>query len=137
MNTLSKVLPIYICFFLANIWFSLFNVTFWLSRIKTGVYKLPFFDKIFETWWGFTLAIWCFNAIFCYMGATLLVARAYKTSVDNFGVLMSAFVISQIVSTAVPLFFICTQTGEMPNRQEFIALGLILIASLILANSRS
>lgn len=136
MEALLKVLPIYVSLFISGIIFGFVNTTFWLSKVKSGMYTIPLVSKVFETWWGFTLAVWCFNAPF-YVTATLFVAYAYKTSVDNFGVLYSAFVIGHITSVIATMFFMYTQVGEMPNRKEWIALALVLVASLILANSRN
>lgn len=132
MSDLLKVLPIYILMFLANLLVAYFNVTILLSRIKSGVYQLPFIDKVFQTWWGFTLAAWAFNSIFCYVIATLLVTRAYKYSIDTYGVLISAFVISQIMSVTTHMFFFYLRAREMPTRNEGVALVLIVVAAYLI-----
>lgn len=146
MSALSKILPIYLSLIVANTVFNFLNITIWLSKIKSGVYTLPL-DKIpivnlifntapvFQSWWKFTIAAWCFNVI-GYIPATLIVAWAYKTSVDRYSVLYTAFVVNQIISIAIPMLFLYLQIGELPNKQEWFGLTLIFIASLIFANSR-
>ena len=146
MSALSKITPIYLSLLLAHFIFSFLNTIIWLSKIKSGIYTLPI-DKIplvniffktpliFETWWGFTMAAWTFN-VPGYIVATVIVALAYKTSVDNYGVLYPAFVVGQITPLLTSMFFLYFKVGEFPNKQEWFALSLILMASAILANSR-
>jgi len=136
LNGLLKVLPIYVSLFIAGAIFSFVNITFWLSKIKSGVYVLPFIDHVFQKCWTFTLAAWCFN-VPSYIIATLFVGYAYKTSVANYGILYSALVISNITSVFTMMFFMYIQTGEVPNKKEWMSLVLVLIASLLLTNSRS
>lgn len=147
MKDLLKILPIYGSLFLAGTIFSFVNITFWLSKLKSGIYtlplsKIPFINLIFktnpvfETWYGFTLAAWCFNIPY-YIMATFFVGYAYKTSVVNYGVLYSAFVIGHITSVFTTMIFMYIQVGEVPNRNEWIALILTLMASLVLVSSRS
>ena len=143
MSDLLKVLPIYGSLFLANVIFSCVNITFWLSKFKSGIYTLPLsqipivnlifkVDPVFSTWWGFTLAAWSFNVLTTYVFATLLVGWAYKVSVDRYGVLYSAFVIGQIASVATHMLFFYLKAGEAPRKNDLIALILILVASFLI-----
>lgn len=126
-----------ICTFslLAQAWFTYFNFTFWLSKIKSGNYYVPVFGWTFKSWWSFTFGIWFFNAIFCYLWATILISWCYKLSLKDSGGLYYAFLIIQIVSLLTSVIFMRLIVGETPNRNGWIALVLIILASLFAANS--
>ena len=135
MRDLLKLLPIFVVALLAQCWFNFFNVTFWLSRLKAGSYRIPLVGWTFETWWGFTMGIWSFNAVFCYIWSTVLIAWCYKESVKQSQGLYAALLIIQIASNLSSILFMRLIAGEVPNRNGWIAIGLFLLASFFTANS--
>ena len=132
MSGLSKLLPIYGVSLVAQLLFNYFNFTFMFSRLKTGIYTLPFINYTFRSWQSFTVAAWFFNWI-AYVPATILVAWCYRLSVENFGVISKAMVIGQITSIMTSILFIYITTGEVPNHNAWIALLLVVIASIFVA----
>ena len=166
MGVLWKLLPIYVVLLAAQLIFSWFNYTFLFSKIKSGVYRLPYFywvlagswvvfsaayyivapkfksgflrsffaDGVFDSWWKFAVAAWMFNAPF-YLAGTILVALSIKLSMENFGAVYTSIIIGQIITVLTTIFFMWYKMGELPNRNGWIALVLILIASIFAANS--
>lgn len=126
----SKLLQILVIQLLASAIFSYFNFRFLFSRIKYGVYEVPLFGS-FDVWWKFIIAAWMFNTPF-YVAGTLLMALSYKISSENFGTLYTAFIVSNVCGILVSIFFIRLTVGEMPNRNGWIAMTLVL-ASLFFA----
>lgn len=113
--------------------FSYFNFRFLFSRIKSGVYEVPFFGS-FDVWWKFVIAAWIFNAPF-YVVGTLLVALSYKISSENFGTLYTAFIVSNVCGILMSVLFIRLTVGELPNRNGWIAMVLVLMSLLFAAYS--
>ena len=57
MGVLWKLLPIYVVLLAAQLIFSWFNYTFLFSKIKSGVYRLPYFYWVLAgSWVGFSAA---------------------------------------------------------------------------------
>ena len=135
MRDLLKLLPIYSISLLAQFIFNYFNFTFLFSKLKTGVYTVPFIGHVFQSWWSFTIAAWLFNCI-AYIPATVLVAWGYRISVENFGVIYLAMIIGQIASILTSILFIYLTTGEVPDRNSWIALTLVLVASVFVVYSK-
>lgn len=135
MNDLLKVLPIYALSLVAQLWFNYFNFKFLFSKIKLGDYTIPYFSHVFEWLGTFTIAAWAFNALFCYIPATILVAYSYKISVTNFNGLSSALIVGQITSIITSVLFVRLIAGESLNRNGWIAIALILLALPFAANS--
>lgn len=135
MRDLLKLLPIYGLSLTAQLWFNYFNFKFLFSKIKTGDYTVPFFSHVFQGLGTFTVAIWAFNAILCYIPATIIVSYAYKLSVENFGGLSSAVIVGLIASGVTSLLFMRLLAGETLNRNGWIAIALILLALPFAANS--
>lgn len=135
MSDLLKILPIYGLSLTAQFWFNYFNFKFLFSKIKLGDYTLPFVSHVFEWLGAFTVAVWTFNAIFCYIPATILVAYSYKISVENFNGLSSAVIVGQVASILTSVLFMRLMAGEALNKNGWIAIVLILIALPFAANS--
>lgn len=134
MLDLLKLLQILGISLLAQIWFNFFNFKFWLSGLKSGIYHMPILGW-FKSWWTFTLGAWCFNAIFCYIWATMLIGWCYKLSVESSGGLTRGFLVIQAASFLSSIYFIRLIVGETPNRNGWIAIILILLALPFAANS--
>lgn len=106
--------------------FSYFNFQFLYSKLKSGTYALPFIGQ-FDAWWKFVVAAWLFNAPI-YIVGTLLTALSYKVSLDNFGTLYTAFIISHVCSILLSVFFIRLTAGEVPNQNGWIAITLVILS---------
>lgn len=135
MKDLLKILPIFGLSIVASLWFNFFNFQFIFSKIKSGHYTVPFLKHVFEWLLTFTMAVWVFNAIFCYFPATILVAYSYKLSVENFNGLSSALIVGQAASVLSSVLFMRLLTGETLNRTGWIAIALILLVLPFAANS--
>jgi len=90
---------------------------------------------VFEGLPTFTMSVWVFNALFCYIPATILVAYSYKMSVENFNGLSSALIVGHATSILVSILFIRLMAGEALNKNGWIAVALVLLALPFAANS--
>ena len=81
------------------------------------------------------MGVWLFNALFCYLPATLLIALAYRMSITNSGGFYSAFIVVNIASVLASVLFMRLIVGETPTTRGWIAIVLILLASVFAANS--
>lgn len=134
MQVLLKLLPIYVVMLAAQLVFGWFNYTFLFSRMKSGIYHLPVVDQTFASWWKFAIAAWAFNAP-AYIIGTILVALSVKLSVESFGVMYTSIIVGQVITVITTLFFMWYKIGELPNRNGWIALALVLLASIFSAYS--
>ncbi|OGM98234.1 MAG: hypothetical protein A2649_03005 [Candidatus Yanofskybacteria bacterium RIFCSPHIGHO2_01_FULL_41_26] len=135
MRDLLKILPILGLSIITGLWFNFFNFRFLFSKIKSGNYKVPFLRHVFEGLPTFTMSVWVFNALFCYIPATILVAYSYKMSVENFNGLSSALIVGHATSILVSILFIRLMAGEALNKNGWIAVALVLLALPFAANS--
>ena len=134
VRDLLKLLPIYAISLLAQLVFQYVNFSFMFSRLKNGNLKIPVSEHIFSSWWSFTVAAWLFNATF-YLAGSLLTVWAYKLSIDSFGGLYSGFIVASIAAIIMSVFFMYIFAGEVPNKNGWIALILVVLASFFAANS--
>ena len=107
MGVLLKLFPIFGLSLVAQLWFNYFNFKFLFSKIKFGDYTVPFVNHVFEWLGTFTITAWTFNAIFCYIPATIMVG--------------------QVASLMTSVLFIRLMAGEALNRNGWIAIILILL----------
>lgn len=135
MQDLLKTLQILGISLVAQIWFTYFNVTFWLSRLKSGVYYVPVFNWTFNHWLTFTFGVWFFNAIFCYIWATPLIGWAYHISLGYSKGLYFGFLLIQVASFLTSVYFMHLIVGETPNRNGWIVILLLLLAIPFTAHS--
>lgn len=133
MGAPLKLLSILVIQLVASAIFSYFNFKFLFSRIKSGVYEVPLLGS-FDVWWKFIIAAWVFNIPF-YVVGTLLVALSYKISLENFGTLYTAFIVSNVCGILMSVFFIHLTAGEVPNKNGWIAIVLVLASLLFAAYS--
>lgn len=103
-------------------------------KIKSGFLDSLFKEGVFDSWWKFTVAAWMFNAL-PYILGTIFVAWSIKLSVNNFGDMYTSVILGQIVTTAMTVLFMWYRMGELPSRNGWIALVLVFLASLFIANS--
>lgn len=132
---MGDLLKLYGVLLASNLMFSIFNWVFFFSRLKTKIYVIPIAGLKFDHWWSFTLGIWIFNAIFCYIPATFLVALGYRMSLQKFGGLYSGFLMGHVVALFTSVLLLKLIVGEVPNKNGWIALILIVIASFFAVNS--
>ena len=135
MGDLLKILQILVISLVAQTWFTYFNLTFWLSKLKSGIYDVPLFGWKFDSWLSFTLGAWFFNSIYCYIWATLLIGWCYTISIKDSSGLYPAFLVIQLASFMVSVMFMRLIVGETPNRNGWIVIALILLAIPFAAHS--
>ena len=136
VDGLLKLLPIYCLSLASQIWLNYFNFKFIFSKIKAGDYTVPIFgNHIFQWLSTFTMAAWFFNAIFCYIPATIMISYSYRISLQNFNGLSSAVIVGQVASVLTSILFMRLMTGETLNRNGWIAIVIILLALPFAANA--
>jgi len=135
VTDLLKILPIYFFAVLTSIWYSFVNFQFLFSKIKSGIYTVPYTSHIFEKFHNFVAGAYLFNMLICYFPAIFLTAIMFKISVDRFGGLSSALMVNHATSVLASVLFIRLLSGETPNRNGWIAIILILTALPFAANS--
>lgn len=133
MKDLLKILPMYATIFFAQFIMSWGSYTFIFSKVKSGKYVLPFFGE-FESWQWFTVVAWSM-ASFLYIPGTILVVLASRFSMKNSGSMYPWAIAGQIVPIAITIFFMWYIIGEVPNRNGWIALALVMVASIFAAFS--
>jgi len=133
VSDLSKLVQIYGLSLTAQIIFNFFNFYILFSRIKFANYHVPLIGT-FDSLWKFVIAAWLFNAPM-YICGTILVGYAYRLSVLNFEGMYLAFIGGQISSVLTSILFIWLTAGEIPNRNGWIAIALVFLASFFAAHS--
>ena len=83
---------------------------------------------------GFSLAAWAFNASF-YAIVSVLVSLTFMISLKSFGTVAPALIASFITSIMSSILFMWLITNEVPTRNGWIAIILVLIASIFAAKS--
>ena len=133
MKAFLQVIPMYLILLLAHSIMSYGSYTFIFSKIKSGVYSLPILGE-FTSWQWFTITAWLFAAML-YIPGTILVVLASRLSMKNSGSMYPWAIAGQIVPIITMIFFMYYRIGETPNRNGWIALLLVMIASVFAAYS--
>jgi len=117
-------------------WIILSVLYYVIIPTKNGfrIFKPFLAEETFSSWWKLTVASWMFNAP-AYILGTILVAWSIKMSMENFGVMYTSIIVGQIITVLCTVFFMWYKMGEFPNRNGWIAMVLILIASVFAAFS--
>ena len=133
MKDLLKILPMYGVMFLAQFIMSWGSYTFIFSRVKSGKYILPLFGE-FSSWQTFTVVAWLMASIL-YIPGTILVVWAVRMSLKNSGSMYPWAIAGQMVPIFITMFFMWYRIGEVPNRNGWISIVLVITASIFAAFS--
>ena len=110
-------------------------LTYALARnIKIGQYVTPLFGWKFESWWPFITISVATLQVFYWTGG-VMIFTAYKLSLDHFDKVYPAVILNLVAMTAWTVLMMYLQVRELPTRDGWIALALIVIASLLSMNS--
>ena len=110
-------------------------LTYTLARnIKTGQYVTPLFGWKFESWWPFITISVAALQVFYWTGGVMILT-AYKLSLDHFNKVYPAVILNLVAMTAWTVLMMYFRVRELPTRNGWIALTLILIVSLLAMNS--
>ena len=135
MADLLKMMPIYIFAVITSIWYAFVNFQFLFSKIKSGIYTVPYVSHVFKNFYNFIAGAYLFNMLICYFPAVFLTAIMFKISVDRFGGVSSALMVSQATGLLASVFFMRLLAGERPNGRGWICIVLILVSLLFAPNS--
>lgn len=114
-------------------WTSILTYTL-VRNIKTGQYITPLFGWRFESWWPFILTSVTMLQPFYWTGG-VMIFTAYKLSLDNFSEAYPAVILNLAAMTAWTVLMMYVRVKELPTRDGWIALVLIIIASLLAMNA--
>ena len=135
MSDLIKLLHIYALAMIAQLWYNFFNFRFIYSKVKIGDYTVPFINHVFQRLSTFTVVAWTFNAVFCYIPATIISVYSFYLSYKYFGGASSALIVNIISTLLTAILFMKLTTGESLNKNGWIAVMLIVLASFFAAHS--
>lgn len=128
MKALFQGLTIYAIMFLAQFIMSWGSYTFIFSKVKSNKYTLPLFGE-FQSWQWFTVVAWSMASML-YIPGTILVVLASRYSMRNSGSMYPWAIAGQMVPIGITMFFMWYRIGELPNRNGWIALILVMLASI-------
>lgn len=114
-------------------WTSILTYTL-VRNIKNGQYIVPLLGWKFENWWPFVLVSVAFLQPFYWTGGVLLFT-AYKVSLDRFTEVYPAVILNLAAMIAWTIMMMYFRVRELPTRDGWIALTLIIIASLLAINT--
>lgn len=111
------------------------TLTYTLVRnIKAGQYITPMFGWRFESWWTFIIVSVAVLQPFYWTGG-ILIFTAYKISLDYFTEVYPAVILNLAAMTAWSVLMMYLRVKELPTRDGWIALTLIIIASFLAINA--
>ena len=114
-------------------WTSLLTYTL-VRNIKAGQYITPIFGWRFESWWPFiTISVGILQPF--YWTGGVMIFTAYKLSLDNFSEVFPAVILNLAAMTGWTVLMMYVRVKELPTRDGWIALILIVIASLLAMNA--
>lgn len=110
-------------------------LTYSLARnIKAGQYVTPLFGWRFESWWPFiTISVGVLQ-IFYWTGG-VMIFTAFKLSLAYFGKVYPAVILNLAAVTAWTVLMMYLRVKELPTRDGWIAITLIIIISLLAMNA--
>lgn len=114
-------------------WTSIMTYTL-VKNIKAGQYVTPLFGWRFEGWWPFITVSVGILQIFYYTGG-VMIFTAFKLSLDHFGKIYPAVILNLAAATAWTVIMMYFRVKELPTREGWIALILIIIASVLAMNT--
>lgn len=111
------------------------TLTYTLVRnIKAGQYITPLFGWRFKSWWPFITVSVAVLQPFYWTGG-ILIFTAYKISLDYFTEVYPAVILNLAAMTAWSVLMMYLRVKELPTRDGWIALTLIIIASFLAINA--
>lgn len=114
-------------------WTSILTYTL-VKNIKAGQYVTPLFGWKFENWWPFITVSVGVLQVFYYTGG-VMIFTAYKLSLDHFKEAYPAVILNLAAMTAWTVLMMYFRVKELPTRDGWIALVLIVVVSLLAINS--
>lgn len=118
---------------IASHWTSVLTYTL-VRNIKAGEWVVPLFGWRFESWWPFILTSVTMLQPFYWTGG-VMIFTAYKLSLDNFSEAYPAVILNLAAMTGWTVLMMYLRVKELPTRDGWIALVLIIIASLLAMNA--
>jgi len=114
-------------------WTSVLTYTL-VRNIKAGQYVTPLFGWKFESWWPFITISVAILQPFYWTGG-VMIFTAYKLSLDRFGEAYPAVILNLAAMTAWTVLMMYLRVKELLSRDGWIALILIIVASLLAMNA--
>ena len=110
-------------------------LTYTLVRnIKAGQYITPLIGWKFESWWTFITVSVAVLQPFYFTGG-VMIFTAYKLSLDYFKEAYPAVILNLAAMTAWTVVMMYFRVKELPTRDGWIALALIIVVSLLAMNA--
>lgn len=105
-----------------------------VRNLKLGNYVTPFIGWKFEHWSTFLISsLAIFQPIYFVNGFILF--TAYKLSFDHLGTMYPAVVLNLVAIIFWTIFMMYLRVKEVPTRDGWIAIVLIVVASLLAMNA--
>ncbi len=105
-----------------------------VANIKEGRYITPLFGWKFDSWWPFiTISVGMLQPF--YWTGGVLIFTAYKLSLDHFSEVYPAVILNLAAMTVWTVMMMYFRVHELPTRDGWIALALVIIASLLAMNA--
>ncbi len=114
-------------------WTSVLTYTL-VRNIKAGQYIAPILGLRFESWWPFILVSVTILQPFYWTGG-VMIFTAYKLSLDHFTNVYPVVILNLAAMNAWTVLMMYLRVKELPTRDGWIALALIIIASLLAMNA--
>ena len=105
-----------------------------LQNLKNGSYVVPIFGWRFEHWFSFVVGALAIMQIF-YLISGIILFTAYKLTLDHFQVAYPAVVLNLLAVVLWTILMMYVRVREIPTRDGWIAIALIIIASLLAMNA--
>lgn len=130
-NTLNLILvPLLV---IMSHWTSVLTYTL-VRNIKAGQYITPILGLRFDSWLPFIIVSVTILQPFYWTGG-IMIFTAYKLSLDNFSGVYPAVILNLAAMNAWTVLMMYLRVKELPTRDGWIALALIIIASLLAMNA--
>ena len=114
-------------------WTSILTYTL-VRNIKAGQYITPLIGWKFESWWTFITVSVAVLQPFYFTGG-VMIFTAYKLSLDYFKEAYPAVILNLAAMTAWTVVMMYFRVKELPTRDGWIALALIIVVSLLAMNA--
>jgi len=105
-----------------------------VRQLKLGSYVTPLFGWKFDHWFSYIVcSMGVFQVLYWINGIMLF--TAYKLSFDHFGTMYPAVILNLIAVILWTIWMMYLRVGEVPTRDGWFALILIILASLLAMNA--
>jgi len=110
-------------------------LTYGLAQgLKTGSYVTPLFGWKFSHWLSFVFVSLAALQVF-YLLSGMILFVAYKLTLDYFHVMYPAVILNMVAIIFWTILMMYIKVKEVPTRDGWIALSLVVIASLLAMNA--